>query len=134
MSKNQLQIYVHIVFATKNRKPLINNAIEKILFPLLWNTIEEKDCTPLAINGTEDHIHILLKLSSNVSIAQLLKSLKGKSSKTINDSYTLIEHFQWQRGYGAFSIHHKQVSTTINYIKNQKEHHRNNTTDDGLEF
>ncbi len=108
--------------------------MEKVLYPKLWEIIIKNDCIPLAVNGVEDHVHILVKLDSKISISKLMQSLKGKSAKIINDSYLLIDHFIWQRGYGAFSIQEKDVPRIIKYIKNQKEHHKNHSIEEDFEI
>lgn len=71
-----------------------------------------------------DHVHILLKLDSKIAIGMLLKHIKGKSSRWLTANYPFLENFQWQRGYGAFSVSSSQVATVVAYIKNQKQHHQ----------
>jgi REP element-mobilizing transposase RayT len=81
-------------------------------------------CKVLAINGTADHIHVVLKIPSTITIAKLTKQLKGVSSHFINDKLLKDTKFKWQGGYGAFSISRWDVKKMIAYVKNQKEHHK----------
>jgi len=78
----------------------------------------------LAIGGTEDHVHALLSLPGMMSFAKAVQLIKGGSSKWVHDTFPEQQKFQWQEGYGAFSVSSSQVPKTIAYINNQKEHHR----------
>ena len=81
----------------------------------------------LAIGGTRDHIHALLSLPATMSFAKAVQSIKGGSSKWIHDAFVKYKKFGWQEGYGAFSVSASQMSRTVAYINNQKEHHRKRT-------
>jgi putative transposase len=83
--------------------------------------------TPLAIDGTSDHLHALLSLPSMMSFARAVQLIKGGSSKWIHDWFPKYRKFEWQEGYGAFSVSASNVDKTIAYINNQKEHHRKRT-------
>ena len=78
----------------------------------------------LAIGGTDDHLHALLSLPGMMSFAKAVQLIKGGSSKWVHDTFPRLEKFQWQEGYGAFSVSASQVPKTIAYINNQKAHHR----------
>ena len=134
MSKNNLQVYIHIVFCTKNRGVLISDTIEKKLYPFIWSVIEDNDCTPLMINGMPDHVHILLKMDSKVSLSDLMRFIKGKSSRFLNENYSFLNGFEWQRGYGAFSVSSSQVSQVADYVKNQKQYHGEGSIIENLEL
>lgn len=81
----------------------------------------------LAIGGTTDHMHALLSLPGMMSFAKAVQLIKGGSSKWINDTFPRHKKFEWQEGYGAFSVSASKVPKTIAYINNQKEHHRKKT-------
>ena len=134
MSKSNLQIYLHIVFSTKNRRHSIYPEVEKALYPLIWKKIKELNCEPLAVNGMADHIHILLKFDGRREIPELVKRLKGSSSKFINDGFEIPAGFKWQRGYGIFSVSPKDVTMIHTYIKKQKEHHNHHSIKDEYEI
>jgi REP element-mobilizing transposase RayT len=82
----------------------------------------------LAVDGTDDHVHLLLQLSSKTSLAELMKQVKGVSSAMVNDRDDLEERFRWQEGYGAFSVSRSHLPRVIAYINNQKQHHAAGTT------
>ncbi|PZX40761.1 REP element-mobilizing transposase RayT [Nonlabens dokdonensis] len=134
MSKNNLQIYLHIIFSTKSRNHFISDTIEKKLYPFIWSVIQDNDCVPITINGMPDHVHVLLKMDSKVSLSDLMRFIKGKSSRFLSENYTFLDGFEWQRGYGAFSVSPKNVDKVIGYIKNQKQHHREDSTIEELEL
>ncbi|AGC77224.1 transposase [Nonlabens dokdonensis DSW-6] len=81
-----------------------------------------------------DHVHVLLKMDSKVSLSDLMRFIKGKSSRFLSENYTFLDGFEWQRGYGAFSVSPKNVDKVIGYIKNQKQHHREDSTIEELEL
>ncbi len=80
-------------------------------------------CKVLAINGHRDHVHVLLAMPSTVTMAQVVKKMKGASSRFINDQFDLPYTFKWQGFYGAFSVSRWDVKKIIRYIRNQKAHH-----------
>ena len=84
----------------------------------------ENKMKALAIGGTSDHIHILLSMTQNISIAKAIQLIKGGSSKWINETFGSNGKFAWQEGYGAFSISVSGIDSTIAYINTQEEHHR----------
>ena len=118
---------IHYVFSTKRRIKIIVPELENRLFPYIGGIARENKMKALAIGGTEDHIHLLLSLPSTLSIAKAVQLIKGVSSKWIHETFTEYENFQWQEGYGAFSLGLSNVDNTIKYINNQKEHHRKHT-------
>ena len=134
MSKNKLQLYLHIIFCTKNRNPLLSVTLEASLYSFIWSVVINNDCTPLMINGMPDHIHLLLKMDSKISLSDLMRLIKGKSSRFLNENYKFLDGFEWQRGYGAFSVSSKDVDRVSVYIKNQKEHHREGSIIEELEL
>ncbi len=125
MSHSLAKIWIHLIFGTKNRFPMINASFEKQLYSHIKNLLEKDFKSKVEIiNGTADHIHILLLQNQNHSIAELTKNIKGNSSHWINQNNFIKGKFAWQTGYGAFSVSESMVGKVRNYIKNQKEHHR----------
>ncbi len=118
---------VHYIFSTKERFPFIDSELEKDLWPYLGGIARKNRMQAVAIGGVADHIHILLSLPSTLSVAHAIQLIKGGSSKWIHDSFRRLKKFEWQDGYGAFSIGASQVKAVTNYINNQKEHHRTRT-------
>jgi REP element-mobilizing transposase RayT len=125
MRRNKLSLYVHFVWTTWDRLPLITPAIERALYRNIIESAQSLGCRVLAINGVEDHVHVFLALPSTVSIAELVQKMKGASAHFVNNQMALEYHFKWQGFYGAFSVSRWDISKIINYIKNQKEHHAN---------
>ncbi|MFT3881708.1 MAG: IS200/IS605 family transposase [Gemmatales bacterium] len=124
MPQSLSSVLIHLVFSTKNRQPLITPAIEQELFKYLAVELHNMGCPSLTINGTSDHIHILFTLSRTQSIANVVKSIKGSSSRSIKPRSAELRAFEWQAGYGAFSIGRSQVVQVKRYIARQKVHHR----------
>ncbi len=118
------QLYIHIVFSTKRRLPFLRKSeIRRQLHPYLATTCKRKGCTALAVGGTEDHVHLLIRLSRTQSIANIVRDLKRASSHWLNSGAKLPHQFRWQKGYGAFSIAPGQIKVLMRYIENQMEHH-----------
>lgn len=123
MAQTLIKTYVHIVFSTKLRKPLIGTSIEKELHYYLLGLCSELGCYPIRIGGYNDHIHILYNLSKRITLAVLLEKLKGHSSKWIKTKGSEFKDFYWQDGYGAFSVSESDLPHLIEYIDKQHEHH-----------
>ena len=132
MPRTYTQLYIHIIFATKQRLPFIRPDLRDALYPFLGGAVRNHGGTALAIGGMPDHVHLLTRIRSRASVAGLVKSLKGSSSKWINDQRILSDHFGWQEGYAAFSVSPSQLDRVRRYIENQEEHHRDMSTDDEL--
>lgn len=130
MGQSLVKNYLHIVFTTKYRQPLIKESIESELHAYLGGICKNLECHPIKIGGYTDHIHILCMLSKKVTLAKLLEEIKSHSSKWIKTKGDNYKHFYWQDGYGAFSVNPAEVHTVINYIANQKEHHSKKTFQD----
>ena len=124
MGQSLVQNYIHIIFSTKNRQKLIHPPYEEELYSYLGGICKKKECIPIKIGGHLDHVHILCKLSKKVTLMNLLEEIKSHSSRWIKTKDKSLERFYWQDGYGSFSINPTQVDTVIEYIANQKEHHK----------
>lgn len=127
MANTYHQIYLQIVFAVKYRNAVLAKAWRSQVFGVVGNLINEANCKTIIVNGVEDHVHCLLGLKPFVSVSELMKTVKAKASKYINDHQLTPERFEWQEGYGVFSYHHSQLGTVYKYIQNQEEHHRRQT-------
>ncbi len=124
MPQSLSSVLIHLVFSTKNRQTFITPVIEPELFKYLATELRNMDCPSLAINGTTDHVHILFALSRTMTIANIVKSIKGSTSRWIKTRSPELRLFEWQAGYGAFSIGRSQVEQVTRYIARQKVHHR----------
>lgn len=115
---------MHCVFSTKERRPLITPELQIRLFAYLGGIARENKMKLLAAGGVADHVHLLLSLAKTMSISKAMQLLKGGSSKWIHDTFPEHRLFEWQEGYGAFSIGVGEKDRTIAYIDNQAEHHK----------
>ena len=127
MSQSLSKLYIHMVFHTKNNQNLIQQAIENELYAYLGGILKSTKSIPIAINGAEDHVHILCIMSKNITLADLLEELKRNSSRWIKTKGNEYKEFAWQGGYGGFSVSQSKVDIVKKYIENQKEHHKTKT-------
>jgi len=124
---------MHCVFATKERRPLIKPDLQQRLWPYLGGIARQNKMRALVVGGVEDHVHVLLSIPATLSVAKSIQLLKGNSSKWIHDTFREHQEFEWQEGYGAFSIGVSGVQGTTKYIHDQAEHHQKLTLREELE-
>jgi putative transposase len=117
-------ILIHSFWSTKNREAMLNAELRDRLWPYLGGIARENKMKALAPGGTADHVHMLISLPATLSVAKALQLLKGNSSKWIHETFPKLHAFEWQEGYGAFSIGISGIDDTVAYIRNQTEHHR----------
>ena len=127
MANTYHQIYLQIVFAVKYRNAIINNSWKKQLCGVVGNLMNEAKCKTIIVNGVEDHLHCFLGLKPVISVSELMKTVKAKSSKYINDHKLTSKRFEWQEGYGVFSYGQSQIDRVYKYIQNQEAHHKKQT-------
>jgi putative transposase len=131
MPQSLAQIYVHLVFSTKNRAPFLRDPVfRERVHAYLVGICKNHDCPSLRIGGVEDHVHILCRLSKTLDVSALIRELKRDSTKWIKEEYPRLADFHWQNGYGAFSVSPSHVDGLVEYIANQVEHHRHETFQD----
>ncbi len=130
MGQSLVKNYIHIVFSTKNRLPLITLEIERELHAYLGGICKKLECFPVAIGGYTDHIHILCMLSKKIALMKLIEELKSHTSKWIKTKGPDYSNFYWQNGYGAFSVKPDEKDKIITYIANQIEHHKTKSFQD----
>lgn len=118
------QIYYQIVFATRHRQPTISEAHEQELYKYIWGIIDKHKCKLYRINSMPDHIHIFSDLHPTVALSDYVKDIKVASSLWMKQSGNFPLFDSWQDGYGAFTYSQKEKDRVIDYIKNQKEHHK----------
>lgn len=127
MANTYHQVYIQTVFAVKYRHSQINEHWQSNLFAVIGNLINETGCRTIIVNGVADHVHCFIGLKPSVSISELLKGIKAKSSKWVNEQHLTAHPFAWQEGYGVFSYSHSHRELVYKYIENQAEHHRRQT-------
>lgn len=130
-----VKIWIHAVWGTKNREPIMKKSFRILLFKHIREEAEKKQIYIDFINGIEDHAHCLLLLNAKRSIAETMQLIKGESSHWVNKNKLLSSAFEWADEYFAASVSESMVEKVRNYIKNQVEHHRKKTfTEEWNEF
>jgi putative transposase len=123
-------ILIHVVFSTKYRKPLLSNTWRDELFGYIGGAVKDHKATLLKAGGVEDHVHLLLRTHPQFAISKTVQLLKANSSNWINEQRKTPGKFEWQRGYGAFSVSRSMIESVKQYIANQREHHQKQTFQD----
>jgi len=123
MSDSYTNLLYHIVFSTKDRRPLITPQYEVRLYDYIGGTIRGLGGISLELNGTEDHVHVLAKLRPDRALSDVLRELKANATGWMHEVFPALNHFSWQRGYGAFTVSQSNVNEVRRYIAHQKEHH-----------
>lgn len=116
------QLYLHSVWATWDRMPLLVPAIEQTVYAAILAKCHELDCEPLAIGGTVDHVHLLVRFPTTLAVADLVKEVKGATSYLVTHQGA-EESFKWQGSYGAFTVSKESVPRVRAYVEGQKQHH-----------
>ncbi len=125
--------YYHLVWATKERKPLITADVEPVLKRYLRLKSAELKIGVYALDGWTDHLHMVVTVPPKLAISDAVKNLKGASAHYLNTKSHVGEKFVWQRGYGVLTVSQKSLAVAISYVQKQKEHHQNNTDNSWLE-
>jgi REP element-mobilizing transposase RayT len=124
MPQSYTNLLYHCIFSTKNRLAQIDDELKSQLVPYLGGIVRSLNGTALAVNGTADHMHLLIALPPTLAIADGMRLIKTNSSKWVHETWTRRSDFAWQTGYGAFSVSHSNVESVRAYIAHQEEHHR----------
>ena len=124
MANTYSQLYIHFVFAVQNRLALIDEQWEQKLHQYITGIVQQNKHKLMVINGTSDHLHLLVSMQPNQSPSELMYHIKRSSSHWINENRFCRGHFSWQEGFGCFSYGKSQVSALATYIEQQKEHHQ----------
>lgn len=123
MPRSYTNLIYHVVFSTKERRPLITPERQERLYDYLGGTIRGLGGISLGINGVEDHVHLLAKLRPDKSVSDVLRDLKSNATGWMHDVFPDAKDFSWQNGYGAFSVGPSEIERIKRYIANQKIHH-----------
>lgn len=119
--------FVHVVFSTKERRDLIPIALQPRLVAYLAGIVRKLGLDSLAIGGTQNHVHLLIGIRPTSRIAESVQKLKANSSRWLGEHGV---NFEWQRGYGAFSVSPSMIKVVTDYIEHQREHHSKRTFDE----
>jgi len=123
MASTFTNLLFHIVFSTKDRTPSIHEELRERLYEYMGGIIRGERGTLLEIGGVPDHLHLLVKLKSDMAVAEMVRLIKSNSSKWVNESTNPTGRFEWQTGYGAFSVSESQAKKVRQYIQTQESHH-----------
>jgi len=130
MAEPQTKLWIHAILATRAGRQLISHTIESRLQNFFHDALMECGCTLRIVNGMADHVHLLFLLNPRRSVVDVMRKLKGQSSRWINQNHLSIQKFYWEPGFTAFSVSESQVQKVFDYITNQKEHHQRESFDD----
>ena len=124
MANTYTQIHIHAISVVKYREAMISKRWKTELHKYMTGIIQNQGHKLVAINSVPDHIHMLIGLRPVQSLSDLMEKVKGDSSLWINDHHLTPKHFNWQKGFSAFSVSYSAVDTVVKYIMNQEEHHQ----------
>ena len=130
MPQSFAAVYVHVVFSTKNREPTIHSDWSERLFEYIGGIVRNRKCELLSAGGMPDHVHLLISLGRECSLADLLRDLKANSSRWVHDEFPGNQGFAWQSGYGAFSVSASKLDPVKKYIEDQRRHHASQSFQD----
>jgi len=133
MRRPYTQLYLHFVWSTWDRLPLITPALREPIYRCMLEQARKHRCEVIAIGGVEDHVHVLLEFHPMARISEVVQHVKGASSHLVTQELAPGEFFKWQGAYGAFSLSKRQVPHVRRYIHHQEEHHHAGTTIPALE-
>lgn len=123
MSHSSTKLWIHTVWTTKDRQPLIHTEMELYLYSFISKILSELGCHPRILGGTENHVHCLFSLSPQRSVAEVIKHVKGSSSHFVNFENLVSDKFSWQKGYLAFSVSDSNLERVSESIEQQREFH-----------
>ena len=127
MANTYTQLYFHIVIVVKGRKNYISSKWQIELYKYITGVITNKGQKLYILNGVEDHVHILISTKPNCNLSDLVRDIKANSSRWINEKNLIQSKFEWQKGFGAFTICQSRLPQIIKYIERQEEHHSKKT-------
>ena len=130
MAHSICEVFIHMVFSTKDRYAFIIDEWKAELYAVIGQIIKNHNGQPVKINGMEDHVHILMGMPKEMSLAELARTVKANSSRWVRQHHH--PKFAWQEGYAVFSVSHDRIPQVKSYIENQQEHHSQNGYEEEL--
>ena len=127
MPSSYTNLLYHLVFSTKERRPLITPELSADLYPYLGGIVRQEGGMLLEVGGMPDHVHLVARFRADLAVADMMRVIKANSSKWVNERAGRTEQFAWQTGYGAFTISGSQLEVVRRYVQRQEEHHRKHT-------
>jgi putative transposase len=123
-------LWVHLVWSTKNREPILTPLLKHEVYKVINKIANDHEIYLDCINGVEDHVHLMIRLRTDQSIADVVKTIKGKSWEYFKDIPE--KYIQWQDGFAAFTVSPDHITRVRSYIYNQEKHHHDKTLNDEL--
>ena len=123
MSHTYANLVSHLIFSTKERRPFLEVEARPRVFGYVGGVARELGCNAIIVNGTSDHVHVLVEIPPRVAISDVVRVLKTNSSRWIHRQFPGQKAFAWQSGFGAFSVSRSQIDRVVTYIENQEQHH-----------
>ena len=123
MAHSLSKIYVHLIFSTKDRVPVLRREHFADIHKYIAGTLTRMDCQALTVGGMPDHVHVLFVLGKSCTIAKTVENLKRAATQYVRTLAPCYRNFTWQEGYGAFSVSPTRVDAVTQYINNQEQHH-----------
>jgi REP element-mobilizing transposase RayT len=130
MPQSPVSLHVHIVFSAKHREPSVDAELASRLYPYIGGIVRNTESALIAIGGIADHVHLLVSLGRQISVADVVRNLKSNSSAWVHKSLPDRSQFAWQSGYGAFAVSRSVLERVKAYIADQEQHHRNQSFQD----
>jgi len=130
MGQSLSKVYVHLIFCTRGREPLLLGALRGKTHAYLAGVLNNQDCSAIKVGGTRDHVHVLFRLSKNRALADVVEEIKTSSSRWIKTQGSGFGGFHWQNGYGGFSVSPGELQDVAEYIDQQETHHESSNFQD----
>ncbi len=130
---NKVYLFIHVITCVKNKEPLLTKPVRTVLFAHIKKHAVEGGINVLSVNGTEDHMHVVVQMMPTQNLAQVMKSIRTESAAWINESRFIKSPFEWEESFAALSVSPSSVKQVLDYIEKQEEHHKTKTLDSELE-
>lgn len=130
---SKVYLFIHVISCVKNKEPLLTKPVRTVLFAHIKKQGAESGINVLSVNGTEDHMHVVVQMMPTQNLAQIMKSIRTESAAWINESKFIKNPFEWEEGFAALSVSPSSVKQVLDYIEKQEEHHKTKTLDSELE-
>jgi REP element-mobilizing transposase RayT len=127
MPESFAALHCHVIFSTKDRTPFMTPTLQPRLFAYMGGILTPHRTVLIAAGGMPDHVHLLISLSREIAVAEVVRLLKANSSKWVHEPFPELRAFAWQTGYGAFSVSYSHLGRVKQYLAGQAEHHRRRT-------
>ncbi|THU39952.1 IS200/IS605 family transposase [Niastella caeni] len=130
---SKVYLFIHVICCVKNKEPLLTKPVRTVLFAHIKKNAADNGINVLLVNGTEDHMHVVVQMMPTQNLAQIMKSIRTESAAWINESKFIKNLFEWEEGFAALSVSPSSVKQVLDYIEKQEEHHKTKSLDSELE-